>query len=501
MNLPTTTCILSALASPVFAGMQTPDPVNITLDANYYTMAPVSDGGVIAIGQIKDENDEWDIAVRRVTPDMSTTWTVTFGGTRLDDDYLLDASPTPDGGATVLCWIQDGEPGSLDRKLLAAKISSEGDVEWTRELTDHGLNGSWDSAHKSRLVTGPDGRTCIVENILYESMLVRSFDAQGNLEWDSTVDLQESGTEMALDIQMNAAGEVLIGGLWNGSLGNGSGHFYASLSPKGNQIWSHVVNPDGLGLSETCFINVDSEGNWVTAGTLTTEGWTQQVYAAKFAPTGTLDWMTQYANEDGVSILVRDAALSTNDELVIGGLVWTSTRGMFAMKLDSDGDIKWAKEDIQPLGNSHHSTRGLAIHEDGRIELAGSFTGTVGSETDGMQLTVTMSSYGEVTDTTTWNPGTFGDVNRDVVIDAQDKVYTCGLANTTGTNFQYDGTIMQVNSCPADVQGDGEVTVTDLLMILAAFGTDHPGADLNNDGIVDVADVLIILENWNGCNG
>ena len=47
---------------------------------------------------------------------------------------------------------------------------------------------------------------------------------------------------------------------------------------------------------------------------------------------------------------------------------------------------------------------------------------------------------------------------------------------------------------PGDINGDRAVSVTDILMVLEAWG-DCP-ADCNNDGIVDVNDVLLLLSWW-----
>jgi hypothetical protein len=47
-----------------------------------------------------------------------------------------------------------------------------------------------------------------------------------------------------------------------------------------------------------------------------------------------------------------------------------------------------------------------------------------------------------------------------------------------------------------DVNGDGDVNVLDLLMLLARWGSSEPEGDVNNDGVVTVIDVLLVLSNW-----
>ncbi|MCI0362769.1 MAG: dockerin type I domain-containing protein [Phycisphaerales bacterium] len=53
--------------------------------------------------------------------------------------------------------------------------------------------------------------------------------------------------------------------------------------------------------------------------------------------------------------------------------------------------------------------------------------------------------------------------------------------------------------CPADLTGDGQVDVHDLLAVIAAWGPAGGPADLNGDGIVNVADLLELISAWGEC--
>ncbi len=58
-----------------------------------------------------------------------------------------------------------------------------------------------------------------------------------------------------------------------------------------------------------------------------------------------------------------------------------------------------------------------------------------------------------------------------------------------------------VDECPADLNGDGVVDVSDLLMLLSDWGPcDGCDSDLNEDGNVDVSDLLILLSEWGACD-
>ena len=59
-------------------------------------------------------------------------------------------------------------------------------------------------------------------------------------------------------------------------------------------------------------------------------------------------------------------------------------------------------------------------------------------------------------------------------------------------------------SCPADVDSDGEVGITDLLLVLQEWGqgsgtSDFTGVDHLPDGVVDLHDFLGVLAAWGPC--
>ena len=57
------------------------------------------------------------------------------------------------------------------------------------------------------------------------------------------------------------------------------------------------------------------------------------------------------------------------------------------------------------------------------------------------------------------------------------------------------------NECLGDINADGNVNVSDLLAIIAAWGTDDASADIDGDGIVAVSDLLLAIGNWGSCEG
>ncbi len=65
---------------------------------------------------------------------------------------------------------------------------------------------------------------------------------------------------------------------------------------------------------------------------------------------------------------------------------------------------------------------------------------------------------------------------------------------------RYFATVTCQGGCPADLDGDARVGVTDLLVMLAAWGTGPDGPpDLNGDGAVGAADLAALLASWGPC--
>jgi hypothetical protein len=65
-------------------------------------------------------------------------------------------------------------------------------------------------------------------------------------------------------------------------------------------------------------------------------------------------------------------------------------------------------------------------------------------------------------------------------------------------NFQLE-IVTCGDDCLGDLNSDGEVSVSDLLSIIAAWGTDDENADIDGNGIVAVSDLLIAIGNWGTC--
>lgn len=71
----------------------------------------------------------------------------------------------------------------------------------------------------------------------------------------------------------------------------------------------------------------------------------------------------------------------------------------------------------------------------------------------------------------------------------------------SGTIF-IDGPVGEcIESCFCDLHVDGEINVSDLLVVIGQWGNSCGNADLNVDGQVDVMDLLLVIGAWGPCEG
>ena len=55
------------------------------------------------------------------------------------------------------------------------------------------------------------------------------------------------------------------------------------------------------------------------------------------------------------------------------------------------------------------------------------------------------------------------------------------------------------NNCPADIDGNGTVAVSDILILIGGWGGNDATQDLDGDGTVGVGDLLIVIAAWGPC--
>ncbi len=93
----------------------------------------------------------------------------------------------------------------------------------------------------------------------------------------------------------------------------------------------------------------------------------------------------------------------------------------------------------------------------------------------------------------------YDDIGSDVFASSfgYDGMAYSGLIDIAPYSVQIFSQADVAEPCVADLSGDGFVTVSDLLIIISAWGT--PNADITGDNMTDVSDVLVVIGEFGPC--
>jgi hypothetical protein len=193
--------------------------------------------------------------------------------------------------------------------------------------------------------------------------------------------------------------------------------------------------------------------------------------------------------------------ISETGDIHIGSSLFgpSNSDGMHMLTLDSAGNELWASAFSEPAGVSSFTTYSVAISPTNEVYQVGSANFSTGPMTQAM---ANWNLDGSPDQLEFWSEGSTAHEHAyDILFSEAGDRFVCGRGDYV--NGRYNGTILHFTNttCTGDIDGDGTVAVSDLLALLAAFGSTDAASDLDGNGFVDVMDLLILIDNWNGCNG
>ena len=94
-----------------------------------------SDGGIVIVGGVG--RSTWDVMVMKLDENGGPEWQVSWPkGYR---NYGEDVVETEEGSFIITGTVESYETGTMQRDIHVAKVSSQGEVLWTRQLGDEGM--------------------------------------------------------------------------------------------------------------------------------------------------------------------------------------------------------------------------------------------------------------------------------------------------------------------------------------------------------------------------
>ncbi len=309
--------------------------------------------GSFRLENITQDSTKADAFVAKFSPDGKIFWAKRFGG--LSDDHALHASTDKQGNIVVIGGF-DSEYFVVDDKRFAnntekgkggdvfiIKLSSDGKVLWTKTYGGEKHDCGYDTC-----ITDDDGNTYLAgsfysqELVIDDVTLINSgkgsetyiakFNADGKVLWVKSAHGFDDDT-MPQSCSLDTHGNLIIGGYYTGT--------------------SMVFEKDTLNNSD------------------------EKLFIAKYDTDGSLVWAKAYAGIAGT--IATDAGSNIlfsgvfcDSLIVMGGIQLISHGGcdVFLAKLDSEGNIQWAKN---AGGEGMDGVRNFCVDKKGNIIVTGSF--------------------------------------------------------------------------------------------------------------------------------
>jgi hypothetical protein len=297
-------------------------------------------------------------------------------------------------------------------------------------------------------------------------------------------------------IAVDGSGNVYVTGY---SIGSGTSEDYATIKydPDGNQLWEKRYNGTGNSRDNAKAIAVDGSGNVYVTGYSIGSGTFYDYATLKYDPNGNQLWEKRYNgpgnSDDGANAIAVDGS---GNVYVTGGSDDSGTSWDYAtLKYDPNGNQLWEKR-YNGTGNSDDGANAIAVDGSGNVYVTG---GSDDSGTSWDYATLKYDPNGNQLWEKRYNgPGNSWDWANAIAVDGSGNVYVTGQSAQSisyPNNYDY-ATIKYFQFLCGDVNGDGKVTVSDVIYLINYLFKGGPppvplkAGDVNCDGKETVSDVV-----------
>ena len=196
---------------------------------------------------------------------------------------------------------------------------------------------------------------------------------------------------------------------------------------------------------------------------------------------GECDLIVANPDESSITIALQATDGSYSTPVTIELTAGAEPSSITALDIDSDGDL-----DLAIVMTNEDNIKVTKIFRNDTSGTAGVMFTDIDLE-EGATLTPIMALSSDIDN----------DGSTDLIMITQ-----------TGSNFTeefsgYSQTVVNDHEnsipCHADFDGNGNVAVADLLVLIAAWGPGTGPEDLNGNGMVNVADLLLLIGAWGAC--
>jgi hypothetical protein len=322
-----------------------------------------SDGGYVVAGDF----------VVKLDGSGNLQWSKIIGGYAYSIIQSSDGGYVVAGGAPSFESFEAGGRYNLD--MYVVKLDSSGNIMWAKTIG----GSDWDYANS--IIQSSDGGYVVAggtESFGSESsgsgedigdIFIVKLDSSGNVQWAKTIGGASEDRANSI-IQSSDGGYVVAG--WTASFGAGYVDiFIVKLDSSGNVVWTKTIG--GSSDDRAYSITQSSDGGYVVAGFTTSFGaGKEDMYVVKLDSSGNVVWTKAIGGSDGDE--ARSIIRSSDGGYVVAGETGSFGSGgdIFVVKLDSSGNVQWAKTIGRSSWDSASSSASSIIQSsDGGYVIAG----------------------------------------------------------------------------------------------------------------------------------
>ncbi|MEZ4744416.1 MAG: SBBP repeat-containing protein, partial [Bdellovibrionota bacterium] len=333
-----------------------------------------------------------------------------------------------------------GETNGGNSDIIAAKLDSDGNLIWLKQLGQTTLGvtapSGFEDAHDIKIdsigdvyITGETGGDLADTNggLLYDIYIAKLTSA-GNLAWikqlgnSAPPGIDSSNIDYAYGLALDSSDNIYVTGTTFGSLAEtksgGYDTYVIKFDSSGNLSWARQLGNTTIGANANAEdvgedIAIDSSGNiFITGYTSSALGESSagliDIYLAKFNNAGTFQWVKQLGNttigsSGNNNDYSKSISIDSSGSLYIGGYTASSlgeasggSSDAYAAKFDSMGTLTWLKQlgytTIGGGSSNSETSNSIVLDASGNIYMAGETQGSL-SEPSGGSWDVYVAKY------------------------------------------------------------------------------------------------------------
>ncbi len=449
----------------------------------------------------------YDVRLQRLDVTGNEMWThngllIADRGFSSTQDYDLDIDTN---GNAVLVFRDDRFTGT---RITAQSIDPNGAFLWGANGVQFG-NGT-DFVGSPDIATTSEGST-IIGWINENDTHLAKINPDGTSPW--TTILSDPGGELINIASMHGSdnGSVIISWVQRGPAFFNPKHLYAQkINADGSEAWASraaIFDNGSLQFGNFPEFVADSAGGAVFSWYDTANG--LNVYAQHLNTDG-----SQRYPQNGVaaSTFPRERVSPTagydpsTDSVYVSWIELDNNQGdqgIYTQRLDNTGSRMWTDSGIElsPINNLPSGSINIQVSDNQITTLWIQGLGGFGQDT---VLAHAVSTNGDdawadgtvevASDPATRSRLTTATSTDGFIIGAW-QIGDFGVADIETHNLNQDGSLGAA-SCPADLNGDGDLNFFDVSAFLSAFGMMNPAADFTGDGDFNFFDVSAFLADF-----